>query len=96
MEAAKKSQKVTFMSKKISKRNFYVRWDLFAVYLHKEPQGEKSQKVTFLSKKNQKVTSKPDAVGLQHKIQHVSQVEAAGWGPDAVRLEHKIQHVSHG
>ena len=41
------------MSQKISKSHFYVRWHLFAVYLHKEPQGEKSQKV---KKKLQKVT----------------------------------------
>ena len=54
------------------------------------------KKSLFCPKKSQKVTWEPDAVRLQHKIQHVSQVEAAGWDPNAVRLQHKIQHVSHG
>ena len=69
----KTSQKVTFMSGGTCLQYICTR----------NPKVKNLKKSLFCPKKSQKATWEPDAVRLQHKIEHVSQVEAAGWDPDA-------------
>jgi len=72
----KKSQKVTFMSKKISKCHALHK-------IQKESQGEKSQKVTFLSKKISKSLSISGGTYLRYIL-------TIGWGLVAVHLGSRV------